>query len=199
MTTVSTIDQDNIQRAAEIIAKGGVVIMPTETVYGLLCDASHRGAILRITSMKQRDASKYYARLVDSIDMIKHMCRVSSTVEALIQAFSPGPITYILRAKQGENIAVRIPDHEAVLSLIEAFGRPVVGTSVNVSGMPAAYAIEEIDEAILREADMILDGGSTQIGMASTVVDMTTDVPLIVREGPVTLAQIKRVLATLRV
>lgn len=192
---ISTKNNRFIQQSVEVLLDGGVIILPTETVYGLVCDAVNSAAIDRISLIKRRDTGKkLYTVFVKDIAMARRLAVISDPIEKLMQAYSPGPLTYVLPAHEGATIAVRVPDHKAVLQILESCNAPLIGTSVNLSGEPAASSVDGISKEILDAVDLVLDDGPCPLSQASTVVDLTQTPPVIVREGPITYDEIMRCL-----
>jgi L-threonylcarbamoyladenylate synthase len=185
-----------IERAAEIIRKGGLVAFPTETVYGLGADAINERAIQKIFEAKARPADNPLIVHVASREMLDLIAEdVSEKAEALIRRFWPGPLTLVLKRKPEvapsvsaglQTVAARMPANTVALELIRMAGTPIAAPSANRAGRPsptsAAHVLEDLDGRI----DMILDGGQARIGIESTVVDMTTSTPIILRPGWVT-------------
>lgn len=198
------IDQEAINEAGRIIKNGGLVAFPTETVYGLGGNALDEKASQKIYLAKGRPSDN---------PLIVHICRmediysiseeVPETARKLAEAFWPGPLTMILK-KNGkipyattgglETVAVRMPAHKVALAFIEAAGGYVAAPSANTSGKPsptlARYVAEDMDGRI----DMIIDGGGNRIGLESTIIDLTEEVPVILRPGYITKKMLEKVL-----
>jgi L-threonylcarbamoyladenylate synthase len=189
-----------IQEAASIIRAGGLVAFPTETVYGLGADAMNEPAIRRIFEAKGRPADN---------PLIVHVCdramldlvtaNVSAKAEALIAAFWPGPLTLVLKRKPQvaesvsaglSTVAVRMPRSPIALELIRRARTPIAAPSANLSGRPSATNAAHVARDLEGRIDMILDGGATNIGVESTVLDMTSEPPVILRPGWVTREQL---------
>ena len=209
MTQVLQLDpeqpqQEAIERAASIIREGGLVAFPTETVYGLGADATNELAVSRIFQAKDRPADNPVIVHVSSREMLD---RVAATVgpmaDRLIQRFWPGPLTLILERKQEvapavsaglKTVAARMPGNRIALELIRAAGTPIAAPSANASGKPssttAGHVLEDLDGRI----DLILDGGATNIGIESTVFDITSDPPMILRPGWITREMLTEVI-----
>jgi L-threonylcarbamoyladenylate synthase len=189
-----------IQKAAGIIRAGGLVAFPTETVYGLGADAMNERAIRRIFEAKGRPADN---------PLIVHVCdramldlvtaNVSAKAEALIAAFWPGPLTLVLNRNPQvaesvsaglSTVAVRMPRSPIALELIRRARTPIAAPSANLSGRPSATNAAHVARDLEGRIDMILDGGATNIGVESTVLDMTSEPPVILRPGWVTREQL---------
>ena len=166
----------------------GVLLVPTETVYGLVCDAAHEGARAKIYDMKRRPASKlltlFFASVQAASDALPEM---PETAKRFAAAFCPGPVTLIV--PDGDAFTgFRIPDHPALLRLLSAYGRPLASTSANLSGQPPAHSADEALASLALPPNGVMDGGPiSPDSVASTVVRIDRDgVWSILRPGPVT-------------
>jgi L-threonylcarbamoyladenylate synthase len=209
VTRVLTVDRDRpdpaaLEEAADVLRRGGLVAFPTETVYGLGADATNPEAVARIFEAKGRPSTNPLIVHGYDIKMIR-MAVASWPVAAARSAhrFWPGPFSMVLPRSAlipdivtggGATVGVRIPDCQVALSLIAAFGRPVAAPSANrsnrVSPTTAAHVLGDLDGRI----DLILDAGPNSIGIESTVLDLTTDPPRLLRPGAITVEQIGRAL-----
>ncbi|MFL6276450.1 MAG: L-threonylcarbamoyladenylate synthase [Blastocatellia bacterium] len=192
-----------IEQAAAVICDGGLVAFPTETVYGLGADAMSEPAVRRIFAAKGRPADNPLIVHVSDRQMLDRVAaEVGEQAESLIEKYWPGPLTLVLKRKADvpasvsaglPTVAVRMPDHAIALALIQAARTPIAAPSANRSGRPsptsAAHVLADLDGRI----EMILDGGATAIGIESTVLDMTGDVPMVLRPGWITEDQIAAV------
>lgn len=186
-----------IERAARIIRDGGLVAFPTETVYGLGADATSERAVRKIFEAKRRPADNPLIAHVSDREMLDLIASgVGVTAERLIARFWPGPLTVVLKRKAIlaesvsaglETVAVRMPDNRVALELIRLSGVPLAAPSANRSGRPSPTTAEHVLRDLEGRVDMIIDGGATNIGIESTVVDMTVDPPVILRPGWITL------------
>jgi L-threonylcarbamoyladenylate synthase len=182
-------------QAADVLRGGGLVVFPTDTVYGLGADPSNLEAIRRVYEVKGRSDEKAIVWLVDSLDRVRNVCRVDSAALRLASAFWPGPLTLILaRSSLTEGtlptLGVRVPAHDAALSLIRAFGGAVATTSANKSGEPSARTAAEAVAHIGPWVDLVIDGGPAPVGIESTVLDLSSDQPRILRAGALTRGQL---------
>lgn len=193
-----------IKEVANIIKAGGIVIIPTDTVYGIAADALNEKAVKKIYEIKKRKTSNPCSILVSNIDMIKKVVKdISSKEEKIINNFFPGPITLVIK-KNGEipdvvtsgldTIGIRMPNDEFLLKVIDIIGKPIVATSLNVAGEKSKTSIENISDEILNNIDCIVDNGKTKIGLASTVVRLDEKEIKIIREGPITKEMIQNAL-----
>jgi L-threonylcarbamoyladenylate synthase len=189
-------EQEAIKRAASIIRKGGLVAFPTETVYGLGANAMNESAVEKIFNAKGRPADNPLIAHVCNREMVDLIANgVSQTAERLIQEFWPGPLTLVLERKPEvarsvsaglTTVAVRMPRNAIALELIRASRTPIAAPSANASGKPSPTTAAHVLDDLGGRIDMILDGGTTNIGVESTVLDMTVDPPMILRPGWVT-------------
>jgi L-threonylcarbamoyladenylate synthase len=186
-------DRSRIEQAARALAEGKIVVFPTETVYGVGCNASDRWAVKRLYGIKGRPGNKPLACYLSSREgMRRYDVEVAPIAERLMERFWPGPLT-ILLARRGSRgcLGFRCPDEENALVLIEAAGIPVVATSANTSGGASPMSGEEAVMAMDGLADVVLKGGITRYREESTVVDLSGPTPRLVREGVVTRGEIE--------
>jgi L-threonylcarbamoyladenylate synthase len=191
-SNVRIINADSIARAAEIVRRGGLVVYPTDTVYGLGCNPFNGEAVRRLCETKGR-ASKPLPVLCSSTAKAKTLVELCAEAQALAKAHWPGALTIVAPLKtlfpseltQGRrDLGVRVPDHEGCLRLISRCGGWLTGTSANLSGRPSAKTAAEAHEQIGDSVDLILDGGRLR-GKESTVVRVVDNVVTILRTGPV--------------
>jgi L-threonylcarbamoyladenylate synthase len=191
-----------IDEAGEIIRKGGVIAFPTDTVYGLGANPYIVDAVRRIYKIKQRPQNlPLPILLADESGLDAIVTGIPRAARLLMQAFWPGGLTLVLPkadsfpASAGESsVAVRIPDYEITRTLIRKAGVPVVGTSANVSSRPSALDAGEVREQLGDTIDMIIDGGRCPGGVESTVVDLTGNTPVVLREGAIAAGKILKLL-----
>ncbi len=194
---LKTDTQDNlqaaIQEAAKVILSGGVVAVPTESFYGLAVHALDEKAIERLFAVKRRREDNPVLILIPSKEgLSSYVTEVYEKDRKLMERFWPGGLTMVffagpilprsLTAGTGK-IGVRLSSHPVPTELARAVGAPITGTSANRSGQPPCSTAEEVMEALGEDIDLILDGGKTAGGKGSTVLDVTTDPPVVVREG----------------
>jgi len=179
-----------IGEAARILINGGVVIFPTETVYGIGGLASSESAVKRIYEIKKRPFDKPLQILVSDQSQVNQFAsEISSKAKALMKKYWPGPLTLIFKKKSvvsdvitssGNTVGLRMPGNSTILKLIKETG-PIAASSANTSGQPDPISAEEVKI----EANLLLDGGPCKMGKSSTVVDASTDPPLILRQGAI--------------
>ncbi len=185
---------NHIEKAAQTILGGGLVGMPTETVYGLAASALNEQAVSDIFALKGRPQDNPLIVHVDGVLMARKLGELDERAEKLASVFWPGPLTMVVKSKSvvpaavsaGLNtLALRMPDCDAALSLISACGVPIAAPSANKSGSPSPTTAQHVAQDF-GESLLILDAGECRIGLESTVIDLTRDVPVILRPGAVT-------------
>ena len=195
----------NIKFASDIIRCGGVVVYPTETVYGIGCDPTQEKAAKRVCDIKGRD-KKPLPLVASDIESVKKVVSMNQTAEILAKKFWPGPLMLILPAKitfsnwvtQGAStIGIRVTSHPMANRLTELCGGMLVSTSANLTGFEPALSAQDAAEQIGKSVDMILDGGVSKNNLSSTVVDLSLDKPKIIRLGPVSEDEIKNAINNL--
>jgi L-threonylcarbamoyladenylate synthase len=205
MSKVIHIDPDApsaeaINLAAHVLRDGGIVVFPTETVYGIGAAASSCIGPQEIIDIKMRPANKPLPWLVETESALDvYGVDVPEYAHRLAAKYWPGPLSLVVKASErvGKDfrdtrgtVALRCPDHEVVQELIRASGGPIITTSANTSGNPPATSFEELEPRIIHAADITLDGGETRHGVASTVVDCTGAAPEVLREGAISAGDI---------
>lgn len=187
-----------LEQAVEILSQaGGVVLVPTETVYGLVCDWEDQLARERIYALKVRDSRKPLAMFADSCNMAENFgVKLNNNARILLEKFAPGPITVIAPGNEiYPTIGVRIPDHDFILQLLKLRNRPLASTSANASGMPNVLTVAEALEQLAGKVDLAVDGGRLpDEARASTVVSVCGSKLQILREGPVSSDAIRKAL-----
>lgn len=194
-------EEEVIREAVTIIKEGGLIALPTETVYGLTCDIKNESAVKRIFLVKRRPLSEGLIVGVRRIEDIYLLCaEFPDLARELFKVFSPGPITCVLKKKPSvssiltgnrDNVAVRIPRSPVALKIIEKSKTFITLTSANRHGEKSPLTAEDVAKSIGEEIDLILDGGKTEIGRESTIVDLTQTPPQILRAGAIGIKEIK--------
>jgi L-threonylcarbamoyladenylate synthase len=203
-TRVARPDAATIAQAAEILAAGGLVAFPTETVYGLGADATNGRAVARLYAAKGRPAFNPLIAHIADLPAAKRLARFDAAAERLAAAFWPGPLTLVLPKAAGcpvaelatsglNTIAVRAPDHPVARALLDAFGKPIVAPSANRSGHVSPTIAEHVAADLTGRIDLIIDGGPTTVGVESTIV-ACLDEPVLLRPGGLPRAVIEEVL-----
>lgn len=193
----------SLHEAIQALQAGELVILPTETVYGIGADGLNQEAVLKIFEAKGRKTDNPLILHVSNRTMIDQIAEITNPVEEqLIQAFMPGPFTIILKKKScvpdgvtagNPTVAVRMPSSVVANRLIAEFGRPIAAPSANLSGKPSGTLMEDIDEALKEKVAVAIDDGPSKIGLESTVVKVIDGIPTILRPGKITLAEIQKV------
>lgn len=200
----NNIDYDIIDEAARIINNGGMVVFPTETVYGIGADAFNEQALAKIFKAKGRPQDNPLIVHIADYDELKELViEIPHNAEVLAKSYWPGPLTMVLKKKNClsniitaglDTAAIRVPMNEIALSIIRKSKKPIAAPSANTSGNPSPTKAEHVIQDLMGKVDMIIDGGNTCIGLESTVVDMTMETPMILRPGGVTIEDIITVL-----
>ena len=175
-----------VTEAARVVAGGGVVAFPTETVYGIGASAQGGTAPARLFDLKGRDRAKPIALLLSRLELVERFVpAVPRIARRLAAAYCPGPITLVLPGREGGTVGIRVPDHALALALIEACGGALHATSANASGRQPARSADEVLAAFPTGLDVILDGGPVAIGTPSTVIQVVGDSYRILRLGAI--------------
>jgi len=215
-----TLDADNASeiasKATDVLKNGGVILYPTDTLYGLGADALSDKAVAKIVAIKGRDEGKPMHAIVADLDMAAEYAEISNDARLLIKEFG-GSVTLILKKKKGmdsgiakniETFGIRIPNHPLCIEMCRAFGKPITATSANVAGMRSERSVDAI-LAQLRESsyasvlqktsieniNLVIDAGTLEERQPSTVVDLAHEEPIIIREGAVPAADIWEILS----
>ncbi len=194
----------NISAASTILREGGLVAMPTETVYGLAANAADADAVARIYAAKQRPQFNPLIAHVSSIEMAEREGILGANARRLVEAFWPGPLTLVVDvaatgsvselARAGlDSIALRMPGHPVAQQLIEAFGGPLVAPSANPSGKISPTRPEHVLQDMGDQVDLTLDGGACAAGVESTIVDARGEHPALLRPGSLDPAEIEKI------
>lgn len=198
---------DQVREAARILTEGGVVAIPTDTVYALAASPFSSTAVRRIFCMKGRPKSMALPLLLaDATDIARWADEVPEAAIRLAKEFWPGPLTLVLRKSRvipdavtagGETVALRVPNHGVPRELARELGGPITGTSANRSGEPPLTSARAVAEELGREVDMVVDGGPSQRPVPSTVLDLSEGMPRILREGALSADQVQAVVGDL--
>jgi L-threonylcarbamoyladenylate synthase len=185
-------DVKTITEAVNVMKKGGIIIYPTETCYGIGADATNTEIIEKIYKIKGRDCSKPIPILVSNLNMIKKYGIITKGVESLVNKFMPGPLSLVINKKtlisdsNQESVYFRISSRPVASMLVKLLEKPMTTTSANMSGQPSLYEIKKVIELFRDKVDIILDCGDLSRTEPSTCVDMTNeDFVKIIREGPI--------------
>lgn len=210
-TKLWNIDQGKqiYNEAAELLRNGETVAFPTETVYGLGADATNEKAVQKIFEAKGRPSDNpLIVHIASASQMDEFIERIPKKAQKLIDVFWPGPLTLILPMKKGsiaknataglDTVGVRMPVHPVGLELLRLTGRPVAAPSANRSGRPSPTTARHVEEDLTGKIAAIIDGGSTGVGLESTVIDFAEEIPTILRPGGVSIEQIEKVIGQVK-
>lgn len=199
-----------VAKAAEILRAGGLVAIPTETVYGLAADATQGKAVARIFEAKGRPSFNPLIVHVGGRDWIADLAVTDDRFERLARAFWPGPLTFVLRRREKcpvselvsaglDSLAVRMPAHPLAREILNAVQRPLAAPSANVSGSVSPTTAAHVAESLGDKVDLIVDGGACAVGIESTVLDLMGPAAAILRPGSVTQEMIEKVIGAVSV
>ncbi len=196
-------DRASVEEAVNVLRHGGLVCFPTDTVYGIGASAGDDAAVRRLIAAKGRSPDKPMPLLLADASDAARVAEVTPLAKTLAARFWPGALTIVMRkapsyrslARAGQDtVALRVPDHGFVRSMVRALGEPVTGTSANRAGAPAPVSAVEAAEQVGEKVDLIIDGGRCPARQESTVIDITHDTPEILREGAVNTEEVTEAL-----
>ena len=195
--------QQQVEQAITILKKGGIVAFPTDTVYGLGASMNIAQAVERIYQVKKRPRSMPLPLLFTEVSQIDKVAQSVPPVARLLAGkFWPGALTMVLFKSESvpdivsggsKTIAIRIPDHPVPVALAQGVGTPIAGTSANLSGQPSALTADDVRAQLGYKVDLIIDGGQCPGGRESTIVDLTMETQVILREGAIPREELQRV------
>lgn len=201
----NNIDKKIMKEMGGIISSGGLVSFPTETVYGLGANVFCTEAVLNIFKAKGRPADNPLIVHVTSVEEVKEVVsEIPASAKKLFEKFSPGPLTVIMKKSEKvpyavtaglETVAVRIPSHPVARELIKMSGIPIAAPSANLSGKPSPTIAEYVIKDMNGRIDAIIDGGGCEVGLESTIVDVSGERPVLLRPGGITFEELKSVLS----
>jgi len=201
-------DLTKIQSAAEIIQKGGIVAFPTETVYGVGADALNQAAVLALFEAKKRPLDNPpIVHVANPKEVYRLVEEVPAKAQILMEKFWPGPLTIIFKRSNLvpketvaglETIAIRMPKHKVAFELIKLSRCPIAAPSANLAGKPSPTTAQHVYEDLNGRIDAIIDGGATNIGVESTVVDLSVDPPMLLRPGGTPFEALKNILCDMK-
>lgn len=194
MTNIYTYTNSTITKAADIIKNGGLVAFPTETVYGLGANAFNSKAVAKIFEAKGRPNFNPLISHISEIETLYELAKTDERVIALAQQFWPGPLTFVLKRKNLNSsldlvcaglssLSVRMPNHKIALELIKQAGVPIAAPSANRSQSISPTTARHVYESLGSKVDIIIDGGSSNVGVESTIIDLTTSKTVLLRAG----------------
>ena len=202
---IRELNENNIKKIVRIIDDGGIVSFPTETVYALVADAANFEAVEKIYQIKRRFNEKPLPILVGDIYQAKRVVEFDDRAKKLAFLLFPGPITLVLNSKNSTTLAkninqdlgtvgIRMPNNVSAIQILKAVGRPLVGTSANISNQESAVTGGEVLKIFENQIDLLLDTGITDLEIPSTIVDLTREQAKILREGAIARAVIEDIL-----
>jgi len=203
MKTVIINDFD-LSYAVEVLLSGGLVGVPTETVYGLACNGLDASAVARVYEVKGRPDVKPLSLLVPDLEVAATVCAgIPKSARLLTEAFWPGPLTIVLPKRNivphivtagGNTIGVRCPDHPLTLALLRTAGIPAAAPSANISDMPSPKTAQDVLNYFDGKINCVIDGGRCKLGTESTIISLVTEPYKILRQGALAEDEIRRVL-----
>ncbi len=205
---ILSIDEKSLKKAAEIIKKGGLVAFPTETVYGLGCDGLNEKAVKRLFKVKGRPPNRPVTLHIYDISQAYEVAEVNKLAKKLMDEFFPGPLTIVLEKKAcvpditsgGSNkIAIRMPANSIALKLIELSQTLVAAPSANKTGGISPTKAEDVIEEFKDEIDAVVNGGETEVGIESTVIDLTKKPARILRVGAISVEEIEKIVGKVKI
>ena len=198
--------EDQIEQAIDILKRGGPVAFPTDTVYGLGANCLDEAAVARVYEAKGRPRHLALSLLLSHADQMESVAQFTPEIAwRLADRFLPGGLTLVLWKAPwvsssltggGDKIAVRVPNHPVPIALIRGLGSPITGTSANITGNPSVLTAEEVHQQMGDRVEFVVDGGRCPGGMESTVLDLTEEIPKILRQGAIPREEIEGICAT---
>lgn len=202
-TKLSADIQEQVKKGIAVLRQGGIIAYPTDTVYGLGASAFLPTAVERIFRVKERPLNMPLPLLLAGVNQLSAVTGPANPeARSLIKAFLPGALTLVLPAAGSvpdiitagsKTVAVRIPAHPVPLALIKGLGDPIVGTSANPSGLPSPLTADEVRSQLGDKIDFIIDAGKCPGGKESTIVDVTGEKPVVLREGAIPLEELRKI------
>lgn len=195
-------EKEAINEIASVLNNGGLAVFPTETVYGIGVDAFNEEAVKALYEKKQRPYDKPLLMHIYGIEMAESVAILDDRSRELIRRFTPGPLTLVVKKKSqvpsvavsgGETVGLRFPSNNNFIEISKAFNRPIAATSANISGEKSATDSSGL-ESVKDIADIILDGGESELGLESTIVSLVGETPKILRLGSFPKEKIEEVL-----
>ncbi len=198
------INENELDNCIEVLRNGGIVIFPTETVYGIGTNAYCEKSVEKIYEIKERPEEKPLSILVSNVNEISKYAIINNSMEEqIIKNFMPGPITIILEKRpevfnyitSGKNtIGIRIPDNKIILKILEALKLPIVAPSANISGYPSGIELNEILPDFENKVDICIDGGKSELSESSTIVQVVDNEIKVLRQGKILKQDIENIL-----
>lgn len=201
---LSEIDDRIVDEAVRVIRGGGVILYPTDTIYGLGCNAFNAQAVERVYAIKKRPYNQPVLVLIGSLIRLEDLVdEITLKAQRLLNVFWPGPVTFVFRAKSSVHncilsedgkIGIRLPKHELCRRLCDLSDVPVLSTSANISGMPQTGNIDILKNIFAKEVDLLIDSGNCASITVSTIVDVSGTEPVVLRDGVISREEIESAL-----
>ena len=191
---------EKIKEAVSIIKNGGLVAFPTETVYGLGADGLNPEAVARVFQAKKRLLSDPLPLHIADRNWLRELVYLNDTAEALMDRVWPGSLTLVLSKKDIipnivtaglSKVGLRMPKSPVALQLIKEVGGPITGTSANITGLPSPRIAKDVEKYLRDRVELILDGGRCEIGLESTILDLTGEKPILLRKGAIESSELE--------
>jgi tRNA threonylcarbamoyl adenosine modification protein (Sua5/YciO/YrdC/YwlC family) len=196
----SDIREDYIHEAAHVLKSGGLVIIPTETVYGIAADMSNPAAIKRLYEIKRRPKDKLFSIAIEKKERIEEFARdIPLSARKITEKLWPGPLTIILKGSREESVGLRMPDNPVALKIIEAAHVPIVLPSANLSGEAPPVDFESAIKDLNGLVDLAIDFGRAKVGIESTIIDFTIEPYRILRTGAISNEDVNKALASKKI
>lgn len=207
--SIRPISSDTVAQACHLLSQGEVVAIPTETVYGLAADATQDHAVAKIYAVKDRPEFNPLIIHCHSIAQANIYVELTEQVQELEQRFWPGPLTLVLNRRPSpltgnpisllasaglDTLAIRIPSHPVALQLLRAYGKPLAAPSANLSQTMSPTCANDVFLSLGSKVPLIVDGGQTEIGLESTILDLTREEPTLLRPGGIPLEDLEKIL-----
>ncbi|RJP29666.1 MAG: threonylcarbamoyl-AMP synthase [Candidatus Omnitrophota bacterium] len=187
-------DDNILKEAANVILRGGLVIIPTETVYGIAANMSDKKALSRLAQIKKRPEEKHFSLLINHKESVNDFgSNISTKAYKIIDKLWPGPLTVVLNSRDGRTVGMRMPDHDVALRIVTLAGIPLACPSANISGAPSPVDFNQAIKDMDGHVDYAIDAGPTRFQRDSTVVDLTGEDVRILREGVISKDVIDRI------
>ena len=185
--------QSKLKQISNILSNGGVIGIPTDTVYGLACDAFNSEAVQKISNIKGREAAKHYVLQIANIEQLHDIVKPLTDKQlTIIKTYWPGEITFIFQKSSSlslpylaDTVGIRIPKHEITKDILAYYNKPLVVTSLNRSGEPAVTHYKEISEDLKNDIDYLVVSEEKGSNIASTILDLSKELPIVIRQGKV--------------
>ena len=188
-------EEINIQEIVDYLKNNQVVVVPTETAYGILANALNEDAVKKVFEIKQRDVSKELSVFMRDLEMATEYVQINSSAEELVKKYLPGPLTLVLKINKSipfvsRTLGIRISSHDLIKKIMENVDFPVTSTSANLAGEKTCYSVEDVKKQFENkenQPDLVIDGGKLKEGHISTVVDLTENRIKVLRQGDITI------------